>query len=332
MITTSHDQEIRLQPYKSNTRNKKNMQYFEEYKNLPDQVKNAVIVIGNFDGVHLGHQALLENAKKMADRLNIPLGVLTFEPHPRRLFHPDEPPNRITPHALKLEKLSRQYIDFVLALPFNWDMASMSAQGFVEDILIKGLNAKHVMVGFDFKFGQLRKGTPDTIKNAGVNVTVVDEVRGEVEQDLSSSRIRQLIRHGKIEEANTVLGWNWEIRGEVFKGDQRGREIGYPTANMKLEDTIHPAYGVYACLAKLEEQGEWMPAATNIGIRPMFEVQTAQVETFIFDFDREIYGQTLCVRPVKYLRGEAKFGSMDELVMQMDRDCAQSQDILKSIG
>ncbi|MGH1456710.1 MAG: bifunctional riboflavin kinase/FAD synthetase [Alphaproteobacteria bacterium] len=308
------------------------MQYFEDYKTLPQNAKDAVIVIGNFDGVHLGHQALLTRARDLANALGKSLGVLTFEPHPRRLFHPDELPNRITPMALKAERLAASGVDILYALPFNWDFASQSAADFVQHILIDGLNAAHIIVGFDFKFGQLRQGTPDTIEAAGLDVTVVDEVTGKAGEDLSSSRVRQLIRHGKIEEANAVLGWGWELRGEVFKGDQRGRELGYPTANMKLEDHIHPAYGVYACFARLEGESDWVMGATNIGIRPMFEVPLAQVETFIFDFNREIYGKTLCVRPIQYLRGEAKFNSLDDLIVQMEKDCAISRKILNKIS
>ncbi len=304
------------------------MQYFEDYKNLPQECKGAVIVIGNFDGVHSGHQVLLSSAREIANNLGKPLGILTFEPHPRRLFHPDEPPNRITPMDLKAERLALSGVDILYALPFNWDFASQSAEDFVQHVLIDGLDASHVIVGFDFRFGQLRQGSPETIKNAGIDVTVIDEVTGHAGEDLSSSRVRQLIRHGKIDGANQVLGWDWEIRGEIFKGDQRGRELGYPTANMKLEDTIHPAYGVYACFAQIKGEDKWHMAATNIGIRPMFEVPMAQVETFIFDFDREIYGKTLCVRPVQFLRGEAKFNSLDALIVQMEKDCTQAREVL----
>ncbi len=304
------------------------IQCFTTYNDLPDNARNCVLIIGNFDGVHLGHQALLEKGKEIAATKNVPLGVLTFEPHPRQLFRPDEPPCRITPTELKKERLGLCGVDYVFSLPFDWEFASQSAQDFVQNILINGIQASHVIVGYDFKFGQLRKGTSQTIKDAGLDVTVIEKVEQGSIGDLSSSHVRQLLRHGKIDEANAVLGWNWEVRGEVVKGDQRGRELGYPTANMALNEVIHPAYGIYACLARLEGEEQWMMAATNIGIRPMFEVPTAQVETFIFDFDKEIYGQTLCVRPVKRLRGEAKFNSLDELIVQMDKDCAQARDIL----
>ncbi len=306
------------------------MQVFESYTNLPESAQGCVVVIGNFDGVHRGHQALLDRARNLANELKKPLGVLTFEPHPRVLFRPDEPPFRITPMSLKHERLAASHVDYVFSLPFDWDFASQSADAFVQNILINGLRAAHVIVGFDFKFGQLRKGTPQTIIDVGLDVTIIDEVRAEQDAELSSSRVRQLLRHGKIEQANAVLGWDWEIRGTVFKGDQRGRELGFPTANIRLLDTVHPAYGIYAVFARIEGEDEWHMGASNIGIRPMFEVSVAQVETYVFDFNREIYDRTIHVRPVKRLRGEAKFDSLESLITQMNADCEQARDILKT--
>lgn len=306
------------------------MDYFESYKNIPENAKNCVIVIGNFDGVHLGHQALLGAAKKIAGDSGKALGVLTFEPHPRQLFRPDEPPQRITPQDLKAHRLQESGVDFVFSLPFDWDFASQSADDFVHKILVEGLAVSHVVIGSDFRFGQLRQGSAETIEKAGIPVTVFEKVK-QGEKDISSSAIRQALRQGDLNAANEMLGWSWEIRGEIFKGDQRGRELGYPTANMELEDTVHPAYGVYAVLAKLESGVQWHMGATNIGIRPMFAVKMAQVETYIFDFDKEIYGQTLCVRPIKRLRGEAKFDSLEALTQQMARDCKEARDVLKEL-
>lgn len=305
------------------------MQVFRTLKTIPDTARKCVIAIGNFDGVHKGHRLLLEQARSKADDLGCALGVLTFEPHPRKLFRPDDPPFRITPSALKLEKLRQAGVDMVFELTFDWDFASQSAEEFIQHILKDALAAAHVVVGYDFCFGQLRKGSPPMIEASGIPTTILDKVCDDGESALSSSRVRTALRHGKIDEANAILGWDWEIRGQVVKGDQRGRELGYPTANIALGDTVHPAYGVYATLVKVEGEQEWRPSATNIGIRPMFEVPTAQVESFIFDFDREIYGQTLHIRPVKKLRGEAKFNSLDELTAQMDKDCAQAREILK---
>ncbi|MFP4314058.1 MAG: bifunctional riboflavin kinase/FAD synthetase [Alphaproteobacteria bacterium] len=305
------------------------MQIIKSLENFPRDLKNSVLAIGNFDGVHKGHCELLKKAQDIANAQKTAFGVLTFEPHPRKLFRPDDPPFRITPSALKLERLEKAGADFVCELHFDWDFASQSAEHFIQHILKDSLAAAHVVIGYDFCFGQLRKGTPQTIIEAGIDTIVLEKVCDDGQSALSSSRVRQALRHGKIREANDILGWQWEIRGEVKKGDQRGRDLGYPTANMGLGDCVHPAYGVYAVQARLAGEKDWRNGAANIGIRPMFEVPTAQVETFIFDFEREIYGQTLCVRPVKKLRGEAKFNSLEELIAQMDKDCAEAREILQ---
>ncbi len=306
------------------------MQIFENLENIPDEYKGAVLVIGNFDGVHRGHQVLLENGLKEARKAGKKLAVLTFEPHPHHLFYPDDPPSRLTPFALKARRLEACGVETLFSLPFDWDFASQSADNFIRSILIDGARASHVIVGHDFRFGQLRKGGPGDIKAAGLPVTIISEVSDEGNQPLSSSRVRQALRHGKIDEANMILGWDWEMSGEVVKGDQRGRELGFPTANFPVIETIHPAYGVYASLVQIEGEEIWYPSATNIGIRPMFELQSAQVETFIFDFDREIYGEILHVKPVKHLRGEAKFETLDKLITQISIDCKQAREILNN--
>lgn len=303
------------------------MKIFESIGDIDGQAQGCVLAIGNFDGVHRGHQSVLARAKGVADAAGKPFGVLTFEPHPRRLFRPDDPPFRITPKAIKVERLAACGVDLLFSLNFDWSFASQSAESFIDKIIRNGIAPAHIIVGYDFCFGQLRKGTPQDFKSAGFETTIIDEI-AEHDEKLSSSRIRAALRHGKIAEANALLGWDWEIRGAVVKGDQRGRELGYPTANVPLGDTVHPAYGVYATWARVEGTADWLPSATNIGIRPMFEIPTAQVETFIFDFDADIYGQILCVKPVKRLRGEAKFDSLDALIDQIDKDCAQAKVIL----
>jgi riboflavin kinase/FMN adenylyltransferase len=304
------------------------MNIYESTKNIPESAKNAVVAIGNFDGVHKGHQALLKTAKTIAAEKSRPLAVLTFEPHPRRLFRPDDPPNRITPLSVKRWRLEECGVETLFSLPFDWDFASQSAEDFIANILKEAVSAAHVVVGADFCFGQLRKGAPADIEKSGIPATAIEKIAAADAQIFSSSNIRQALRAGDLAAANEMLGWEWEMRGEIVKGDQRGRELGYPTANVHLGETVHPAYGVYAALVQIEGEEQWRPAATNIGIRPMFEVPLAQVESFIFDFDEEIYGKILRTRPVKRLRGEAKFNSLDELITQIAKDCARAREIL----
>ncbi len=301
----------------------------ETCRNIPEADKGAVIAIGNFDGVHRGHRALLDKAAEIAAAKGTRLGVLTFEPHPRALFQPDSPPSRITPQALKRDQLAGSGVDILFSLPFDWSFASQSADAFIKNVLKDGLGAIHVVVGADGRFGQLRAGGPGDIEKAGIPVTVFAKAESADGVEFSSSRVRQLLRHGDIKAANEILGWEWELRGTVIGGDRRGRELGFPTANMAIGDALHPAYGVYAVWASIEGEDRWRPAATNIGIRPMFEVQAAQVETFIFDFSGEIYGKTLRIRPVQRLRGEAKFASLEGLIGQMEKDCEQAREILK---
>jgi riboflavin kinase / FMN adenylyltransferase len=307
------------------------MEIISDYKNLKPAQTGAVLAIGNFDGVHKGHQALLQKVREIADKAGAKTGILTFEPHPRRLFRPDDPPFRLTPWRLKCEQLKRQGIDLVYCLPFDWDFASQTAPQFIEAILTQGLKPAHIVIGADFRFGQMRQGTPDDLRQAGFNVTVFDKVTGAESEEISASRIRQALRHGDIDTANRLLGWPWEIAGTVVKGDQRGRQLGYPTANVQMGETLHPDYGIYASMTRIAEDGAdslWLPSVTNIGIRPMFEVPVGQMETYIFDFDRDIYGKTLHVRPVKRLRGEARFDNIDALIRQIGEDCLAARKIL----
>jgi len=305
------------------------MQIYNTLDNIDQSAKGGVIAIGNFDGVHLGHQALLAQAKKIAAAENKKFGVLTFEPHPRRLFQPDQPPGRLTTAALKAQRLEAFGVDYLFSLNFDWPFASQSAEEFVQNILINGLDAAHIVIGYNFRFGQMRKGDSNTIESAGIPVSVINPVEDEKNETVSSSRIRQLLRVGDIAAANKLLGWEWEVQDKIFRGDRRGHDLGYPTANILLNDTLHPAYGVYACLVQIEGEDDWRPAATNIGIRPMFEVKEGQIEAHILNFpDRDIYDKVLRVKPIERIRSEAKFGSLDDLIVQMEKDCEKTRQIL----
>ncbi len=288
----------------------------------------CVLCIGNFDGVHLGHRKLLEVARALARTTGRPLGVLTFEPHPRRLFRPDDPPFRITPPAVEQRLLRDLGIDLLFSLRFDWDFASQPAEAFIANVLKGGIRPSYIVVGYDFRFGQLRTGTAETMREAGFAVRVVEELADEEHRAYSSSHVRVALRHGDLDMANRLLGWEWEIEGKVVVGNRRGHTLGFPTANVELGETLHPAYGIYAAWALVPGEETWRPAATNIGIRPMFELPIGQVEAHILGFDRDIYGKTLRVRPVKKIRGEARFASVDELIAQMRIDCRTTKRLL----
>lgn len=296
---------------------------------LPDNLQDHVIAIGNFDGVHQGHKGVLDSVIQLARKGGKKSGVLTFEPHPRKLFRPDDPPFRITPASLKQQRLEECGIDTIYSLPFDWDFASQSAESFVENVLVKGIRPSLVVVGEDFRFGQLRKGTPALIEHSGIAVHIMDDVQSPEGQKYSSTAIREALAQGDIKTANNILGWEWEMQGTIVRGDRRGHELGYPTANVMLGDTLHPAYGIYATLVQIEGEDKWHKAATNIGIRPMFELRQGQIEAHILDFaDRDIYGKKLRIKPIHRLRGEAKFSGLEALVAQIELDCHQVREIL----
>lgn len=296
---------------------------------IADTNYGSILAIGNFDGVHKGHQAVLARVRDLAGQKGVPSAVLTFEPHPRKLFRPDDPPFRITPAPIKQRRLEQSGVEKIFSLPFDWDFASQPAEDFIRNVLLNGIKPSTVVIGGDFRFGQLRKGTPDMIEDAGLHVDLMTDV-GTDENKFSSTDIRQALRDGHIDQANDILGWDWEIEGEITRGDRRGHELGYPTANVLLGDTLHPAYGIYASLVQIEGEDIWRPAATNIGIRPMFELKVGQVEAHILDFeDRDIYGRKLRMRPVRRLRGEAKFTSLEALVEQIEEDCRQTRIFLQ---
>lgn len=293
---------------------------------------DTVLVIGNFDAVHSGHSYLLSEARKIADEKGKKLAVLTIEPHPRRLFRPDDPPFRITPQPVKLERFEQEHIDYAFVLPFTWEAAEQSAGGFVREILREKLSPAAIVVGDDFHFGHNRSGNVETLRVSGFETHTIKLKTDPQHGIISATRIRGLIQSGLIEDANKLLGWDWVIEGAVQKGDQRGRELGYPTANVPLGDTIHPAYGVYATQVQIEGETGWRMAATNIGIRPMFEVKIALVEAHILDFNGDLYGKKLTIKPIKKIRDEEKFMTLDALIAQIEKDCNETREILSQSG
>jgi riboflavin kinase / FMN adenylyltransferase len=297
---------------------------------VPEALRGGVVAIGSFDGLHRGHQVILELARKRALDLSCPVIALTFSPHPRRFFSPGSPPFFLTPGDYQFERMATAKIDGVVAMRFDRDMAGHTPEAFIQEILRDQLNARHVVVGHDFHFGHDRAGNPGTIMNCGIPVTAVDLMRDARGEPYSSTRIRQALQIGDISTANRLLGYTWEVRGEVIHGDRRGHELGYPTANVALHETLHPSYGVYAAHVQIEGEPIWRRAAINIGIRPMFEVKTALMEAHILDFNADIYGRILRVIPVRKLRDEARFADIAGLVRQIERDCEQAARILQT--
>ncbi len=307
------------------------MKAFESYKNLPDGVKGNVVAIGNFDGVHHGHKALLQKTKTIAQEFNCQTIVVTFDPHPRQLFKPNDPPFRLTNKEIKAQDLFNHGVDHVISIPFDKAFSQKTAETFINDILVDGLAARHIVVGDDFIFGYQRGGSIETLKTDGrFGVTALAQVTTDNHAIYGSSLIRHALKLGDLATARDHLGRYWTTQAIVIHGNKRGREIGYPTANMQLGDFIHPAYGVYAVRAKTQDS-VWINGVANFGIRPMFEVPEPLLEVHLFDFDSDLYEQTLTVEWISYLRGEMKFDSLTALIQQMNGDSARAKDILANL-
>lgn len=300
-------------------------------------VTGAVVAIGNFDGFHRGHQELISVAAREANRLNRPFGLLTFEPHPRTFFKPQEPVFRLTPLPLK-QRLARALgVNFLTWLDFNAELSSMSPEEFVLEVLVKRLKVAHVVSGYDFHFGKGRKGSPQTLKDMGAEqhfgVTVVEQVTddGDGHAPFASTGIRDALRNGHVEAASRELGYDWIVMGEVVHGDKRGRTIGFPTANIILEPGAEPHRGIYAVevrdAAAPAGTPHWMGAG-YFGDRPTFNTNRTFLEVYLLDQDLDLYGRTLLVSFAALIRGDKTFQSVDELVAQMDADCASARDIL----
>jgi riboflavin kinase/FMN adenylyltransferase len=305
------------------------MRIFRDWRGLPAPARGATVALGNFDGVHRGHAAVLRAAR--AARPKATLAVLTFEPHPRELFRPDDPPFRLTLSAERADALAALGVVLLYELPFDHPFSLMPAEAFVTDVLHDGLAARHLVCGPDFAFGH-RKGGDTAFLSAraealGIGLTLVPPV-ADAEGPLSSSRIRRALRDGYPERAAAELGRPWAIRGEVMYGDRRGRTIGFPTANLALGRHLEPARGVYAVTARLPD-GAIRPGVANIGRRPTVSSGTeSRLEVHIFDFDHDLYGADLTVALHAYLRPEQKFAGIDELKAQIAADAAQARTFL----
>ncbi|PIE11654.1 MAG: bifunctional riboflavin kinase/FMN adenylyltransferase [Rhodobacterales bacterium] len=297
-------------------------------------LRGAATAIGNFDGVHLGHQSVIELARKEAARLGAPLGVMTFEPHPREIFVPDAPPFRLMNAQARAHRLEKLGVDVLYELPFSRDLADLTASAFAEEIIARGLGLSHVVVGADFRFGRDRGGNAASLRacgdKLGFGVTMADLLAAG-EMEISSTAIRRALSEGRPGDAAQMLGHWHRIEGPVIHGEKRGRELGYPTANIAIDGLHPPRFGVYAVTVDILDgahAGSYIGAA-SIGVRPMFDGDTPNCEVFLFDFDGDLYGARLSVGLVSYLRGEETFDSLDALIDQMGRDCARAREILR---
>jgi len=297
-------------------------------ENVPVALKGAMVAIGSFDGVHRGHQAVLERLKAQARARNVPAVMLTFEPHPRDVFAPAPFMFRLTPPDIKARIAAALGLDGIVLMPFSRDLSMVEAEDFVSRFLVKALRVSGVVVGADFHFGHNRRGTPDFLRAAGaIHGFAVDilDLLPEGAEAVSSSRIREALKQGEVRLANGLLGYHWFFGGEVVKGDQRGRTLGFPTANLVPDPRlVVPDHGIYACRAEVD--GEAHIAAVNVGVRPTFKTgRGLLVEAFLLDFEGDIYGRELRLDFLERLRGERRFDSVDALIEQMGQDVVETR-------
>lgn len=310
------------------------MQIFRDDQPIPDALRGAVLAIGNFDGVHRGHQALLATAREAAAAAHVPFGVLTFEPHPRVFFRPERPLFRLTPPHLKERLIAATGARFQLTLAFDRAFASLEAEDFVKTVLVERLAASRVVTGYDFHFGHGRKGSPELMRRLGTelgfDVTTVEQVTDdEGLAPFSSSAIRDDLRHGRVEEAARALGYWWMVEGSVVAGDGRGRSLGFPTANLKLDPGVEPLEGIYAVRLMLE--GERHRGAAYVGTRPTFDTGRRFLEVHILDFASDIYGKPLDVHFLGLIRPDMRFDSPQALIDRMKADCAEAARRLEAL-
>jgi riboflavin kinase / FMN adenylyltransferase len=308
------------------------MRIFHDWRALPSDGHGATVALGNFDGVHLGHVHLIRAAH--AARPDAPLAVLTFEPHPRELFRPDDPPFRLTLSPERADALAALGVGLLYELPFSHDFSLMPAESFVTEVLYKGLGARHLVCGPDFAFGHRRGGDTGFLaaraEALGMGLTLVPLV-SDAQGPLSSSRIRRALQDGYPERATAELGRAWTIRGDVAHGDARGRTIGFPTANIALGRHLEPARGVYAVTVRLPD-GSVRKGVANIGRRPTVNTGIeSRLEVNVFDFDGDLYGAELAVALHSYIRAEVRFPSLDALTAQIAADATEARRLLEPV-
>ena len=307
------------------------MRFLDHRDELPESLRGAVIALGNFDGFHLGHQAVAQQAIDWARAEGRPSIIATFDPHPVRHFQPDAPPFRLTTLEQRQELYLAAGATAMLVFHFDAELAGTTAEDFVRKLLGEHLGVAGVVTGEDFTFGKARGGNFDKLVSLGKEVGIEARAATPVMdhgKPVSSSRVRDALREGDPQEAARLLTRPFAIRGIVQHGDKRGREIGYPTANLPIEHYLRPKYGIYAVTGRILSTGQKLKGAANIGVRPQFDPPKELLEPYFFDFSGDLYGQEIEVAFHHFLRGEAKFDSLDALIEQMERDCDRARELL----
>jgi len=308
------------------------MRILTSYQDVPPELKGAAVAIGNFDGVHRGHQALLICARAEARAAGAPAGVIVFEPHPREFFRPGEPHFRLTPLERKIVLFERLGLDVAVVLTFNAALAGLSARQFIADVLVAGLGIRHAVIGYDFFFGKARGGNPETMRSAGnefgFGVTVVAPV-AEAGEVFSSSAIRARLAAGDVKGAAVALGHWWRVAGRVTGGAKRGTTLGFPTANLTLPQGTALAHGIYA--VRVVVGGDRFAGAAYLGTRPTFDDGAAVLEVFLFDFHGDLYGRLLEVEFLDFVRSDQRFGTIDALRAQIAKDCERASAMIRAI-
>lgn len=309
------------------------IEVIRDWRNLPASQKGASAAIGALDGVHRGHQAVIASARQAAERLGAPLAVVSFDPHPRHWFQPDAAPFRLMSANQMARALEDLGVERLYLLPFDAEMAAMTDEEFARIVLSEGLGIRHAAVGFDFTFGKGRSGSPQALaaygEHLGFSVSVTERVDDASGLKLSSSAVREALKAGDMDRAAAILGRPFAIEAEVVHGEKRGRTIGVPTTNMAMGDYMRPAYGVYATRTRLPD-GRLIDGVANLGVRPMFEIETPLLENWLFDFSGDLYGQVLETQLIAFLRGEMKFDGLDALKVQIDADAEAARAALKA--
>ncbi len=314
------------------------MEIVRSHTVIPASARGAAIALGNFDGVHLGHRSVISNTVDIAAKLGAPSAVMTFDPHPRRYFQSGAEPFELTPGGRKARHIAALGVDVLFLIPFDEAFASISAESFANDVLFGAFGARHVVAGYNFVFGRGRSGDAAMLREAGkrngFGVSVVSAVGGGDGSAYSSTAIRERLRAGRVRDAAGLLGRPWEIEGEVMHGDERGRQIGFPTANVNPGDYIMPLLGVYAVWVGIVDgdRTDWRRGVVNVGRRPTFDGEGVTVETNIFDFEGDLYGRTLRVAFADFVRPEMKFDGIDAIRAQIQDDCSAARAALDGIG